>query len=85
MRVQVLFFGPLREITGVAEESAVCQPGDSLGTLFDQYTARYPRIAAMRESIVLARNREFAPLTAAVSDGDEVAFLPPCPAVRTTM
>jgi molybdopterin synthase catalytic subunit len=77
MRVQVLFFGPLREITGVAEESAVCQAGDSLGTLFDRYSARFPKIAAMRESIVLARNREFAPLSATINEGDEVAFLPP--------
>ena len=73
MRVQVLFFGPLREITGVAEESAECLPGDSLGSLFDQYSARFPKIAAMREFIVLARNREFAPLTATMNEGDEVA------------
>ena len=77
MRVQVLFFGPLREITGVAEESALCQPGDSLATLFDHYTARFPKIGAMRESIVLAQNREFVPLTATINEGDEVAFLPP--------
>ena len=77
MRVRVLFFGPLREIVGAAEEVADCRAGDSLATLFDRYAGRHPKLAAMRDSIVLARNREFAPQTTALSDGDEVAFLPP--------
>jgi molybdopterin synthase catalytic subunit/molybdopterin converting factor small subunit len=54
-----------------------CQPGDTLASLFDRYAAQYPRLAAMRESIVLARNRELSPVTAALCNGDEVAFLPP--------
>jgi len=77
MNVRVLFFGPLREITGVSEEAATCNQGDTLGILFDRYTARFPAMAAMRESIVLARNREFRPADSALSEGDEVAFLPP--------
>ena len=54
-----------------------CQPGDTLASLFDRYAAQYPKIAAMRESIVLARNRELAQPTTALGNGDEVAFLPP--------
>jgi molybdopterin synthase catalytic subunit len=77
MTIRVLFFGPLREITGSSEETLACQPGDTLASLFDRYAAQYPKIAAMRESIVLARNRELAQPTAALAHGDEVAFLPP--------
>ncbi len=75
--VRVLFFGPLREITGSSEETLACQPGDTLASLFDRYAAQYPKIAALRESIVLARNRELAQPSTPLSNGDEVAFLPP--------
>ncbi|SRR6266404_4027392 len=73
MRVKVLFFGPLREMAGVSEETIDCMPGETLGALFE----RYPKVAGWRTSIVLARNREFAPLSTALAEGDEVAFLPP--------
>src|SRR5437762_2891416 len=59
MNVRVLFFGPLREITGVSRDTAECRQGDTLGSLFDRYAERFPAMAAMRQSIVLARNREF--------------------------
>jgi molybdopterin converting factor subunit 1 len=77
MTIRVLFFGPLREITGSSEQTLACQPGDTLASLFDRCAAQYPKIAAMRESIVLARNRELAQPTTALAHGDEVAFLPP--------
>ena len=81
MRVRVLFFGPLRDITGTPEEE-VCLEGEeaqgaSLGRLFDRYAGRHPRLAAMRDAIVLARNQEFGGYSTPLADGDEVAFLPP--------
>jgi molybdopterin converting factor subunit 1 len=75
--VRVLFFGPLREITGTPEDTLLCRQGDTLASLFDRCAARYPKIAEMRHSIVLARNRELAQSTATLGNGDEVAFLPP--------
>ncbi len=81
MRLRVLFFGPLRDITGTPEEE-VCLDGEeaaraSLGRLFDSYARRHPRLAAMQRSIVLTRNREFGEPSTPLADGDEVAFLPP--------
>jgi molybdopterin synthase catalytic subunit/molybdopterin converting factor small subunit len=73
MKVRVLFFGPLREMAGGGEQTIECPPGETLGELFD----RYPAMADMRASIVLACNREFAPLSTLLHEGDEVAFLPP--------
>lgn len=77
MRIQVLFFGPLREMTGVPSETIECQESDTLGGLFDRYAVKYPRLDAMRASIVLARNRELSALSTRLEEGDEVAFLPP--------
>ncbi len=77
MRVRVLFFGVLREITGASEDTAELEPGASVDRLFEQYAARFPKIAAMRDSIVMARNREFSGGSVALAEGDEVALLPP--------
>jgi MoaE-MoaD fusion protein len=77
MRVKVLFFGMLKDIVGSAEEQLNVSEGAQLETIFDHYAGRFPRLREMASSIVLARNHEFSPVSAGVSEGDEVAFLPP--------
>ena len=77
MRVKVLFFGMLKDIVGSAEEQLNVSDGAQLETIFDHYAGRFPRLREMASSIVLARNQEFSPVSARVSEGDEVAFLPP--------
>jgi molybdopterin synthase catalytic subunit len=77
MRVRVLFFGRLREITGCAEDRA--EVGDSalLEDVFNSYCARYPEMRRLRGSMAASRNQEFCAWDARLCDGDEVAFLPP--------
>ncbi len=77
MRVRVLFFGQIKEITGTFEEVVEVLEGGDLRGLFESYAGRFPRLEAMRHAVVLARNQEFADPSALLSDGDEVAFLPP--------
>ena len=77
MRVKVLFFGMLKDIVGRMEEQVDLAPDARLSTLFDHYAGQYPRLREMAGSIVMARNQEFSPLSAAIVEGDEVAFLPP--------
>jgi molybdopterin converting factor subunit 1 len=77
MRVRVLFFGMLRELVGRPSEESDFPEGADLGTIFENYAGRYPRLREMARSIVMARNQEFAALSTIVEDGDEIAFLPP--------
>jgi molybdopterin synthase catalytic subunit len=77
MRAKVLFFGILKDVAGHAAEDAEFPDGADLRSVFDRYAARFPQFRQMAASIVVARNQEFAPLSAAIADGDEVAFLPP--------
>jgi molybdopterin synthase catalytic subunit len=77
VRVKVLFFGQLKDITGRSEEVLDLGDGERVGGVFDYYAHRFPRMAELSESIVLARNQEFTARTATVADGDEIAFLPP--------
>jgi MoaE-MoaD fusion protein len=77
MRVRVLFFGILRDIMGQAADEAEFPQGADLRAVFERYAARQGRLRELAPSIVVARNQEFAPLSTALAEGDEVAFLPP--------
>lgn len=77
MRVRVLFFGMLREIVGRSAEDADFPPGAELRSVFEAYARRHARLRELAPSIVVARNQEFAELSTALAEGDEVAFLPP--------
>ncbi len=77
MRVTVLFFGILKDIVGLPEESVEIEPNTTVGSLFDRYSKRFETLGAKRPSILFARNQEFAPAETVLTDNDEVAFLPP--------
>lgn len=77
MRVRVLFFGQLKEIVGAAEENAELSEGAKIEDLFERYNRRFPKFAEFRPSIAVSVNQEYADAKAALSNGDEVAFLPP--------
>jgi MoaE-MoaD fusion protein len=77
VRIRVLFFGVLKDVTGRAAEELDLPGGASAGAVFRHYAAAYPKLAAMERSVLLARNQEFVPASEPLSDGDEVALLPP--------
>jgi molybdopterin synthase catalytic subunit len=77
VRVRVLFFGPVRDITGLSQDTLDLPPAATLQHVFDHYAARFPNLAALAQNLLLARNQEFSPRSAALSDNDEIAFLPP--------
>jgi molybdopterin synthase catalytic subunit len=77
VKIRVLFFGVIRDVTGVREDSLILPAGGDIGSVFEHYAVRFPQLRKMASSIVLALNQEFSPPTAQVAEGDEVAFLPP--------
>lgn len=77
MTIRVLFFGPVRDVVGRGEEQFELTPGLTAGSLYDLYAARYPRLAALRQNVLLAVNQEFAARDLPLKPGDEAAFLPP--------
>lgn len=77
LRVHVLFFGPVRDLTGIAEESIELPVGTTLAELLNRYCVRFPKLAGFRASLVASQNQEFAPWEARVANNDTIAFLPP--------
>ncbi len=77
MQVHVLFFGQLKDATGFAAHDFEASESASLSSIWDDFAARFPRLAAHRPHVRAARNHEFASFDTQVEPGDEIAFLPP--------
>jgi molybdopterin converting factor subunit 1 len=77
IRVKVLFFGRLKEIAGLIQDSVDLPAEANIESLFAHYASRYPELRQYRSSLVASRNQEFAPWNTVLHAGDEVAFLPP--------
>ena len=77
VRVNVLFFGRLKEIVGRAADSVELPDGAAIEHLFTYYATLYPELAKFRSSLVASRNHEFSAWDTPLHTADEVAFLPP--------
>lgn len=77
MRVKMLFFGQVKDLIGTAAETIDIEEGANIEALFHLYARRFPQLAAMERSTVLARNQKIAGRSERLSEGDEIAFLPP--------
>jgi MoaE-MoaD fusion protein len=77
VRVQILFFGLVKDVVGRSQESLEVAEGSSLESVFDNFAERYPKLKELRKSLVLARNQQFSSGAETLGDGDEIAFLPP--------
>jgi len=77
IRLNVLFFGRLKDAIGHSQESVEIPSDSRIEDLFAHCVARHPALAAHRQAIAVSRNREFAAWTTPLQPGDEVAFLPP--------
>jgi molybdopterin converting factor subunit 1 len=77
MTIRVLAFARLREILGTPEAPLELPAGASVGDAWDALTRRRRDLEAERSSTRAARNGAIVAFDAPLSDGDEVAFLPP--------
>jgi molybdopterin converting factor small subunit len=77
MRVTVCFYSYFRDLTGCAETSETLPEGSTLEDLFGKVTARFPKLAAMRKSTLIAVGVEYRDRGYVVQEGDQVSFFPP--------
>ncbi|MBP7776659.1 MAG: molybdopterin converting factor subunit 1 [Acidobacteria bacterium] len=77
MRVNVKLFARLRELVGTGELALDVPGGGTVADVWAALVAAHPAAEAYARSMSCAVNLDYARMTTAVSDGDEVAFLPP--------
>jgi molybdopterin synthase catalytic subunit len=76
MRVRVLFFGILKDVTGKSEDCIDLREGASVRDLLAHY-ASMPRLNGVLNSIAVAVNQQYAGADTVLKPSDEVALLPP--------
>ena len=77
MRVTILLFARLREIAGESVMVRNVPANSTARALWTGLVQDFPELDAYTGSVSTAINEEYAQMGSIVSDGDEVAFLPP--------
>jgi molybdopterin synthase catalytic subunit len=76
VRVQVRLFASYREAAGVGRIELELPPGSTVKDAIHRILKDHPLVAEGRQ-VVIARNREYVTPDEPLSDGDEVALIPP--------
>jgi molybdopterin converting factor subunit 1 len=77
MQVRALFFASYRDIAGTDELEVELPSGASVSDLVARLRTTGEGWRRLPEQPAVAVNLTYAPLATALSDGDEVAFIPP--------
>jgi molybdopterin synthase catalytic subunit len=77
MRVRVLVFGVLKDLISQPSGELDLPDGATVAVLLDHYRHRATGYGSLWSSLAVAVNREYVTAAHPLSDGDEVALLPP--------
>lgn len=77
MHVTIRLFARLREMAGTGELSRELADGATAADAWSALVREFPAIGDYSRNVACAINEEYAPLSASLKQGDEVAFLPP--------
>src|ERR1700674_1923081 len=77
IHVRVLFLGAARDAAGREQLELSLSSPANVASAFAQLLADYPALARFGNSLLLAVNQEYALPDREISDGDELAVLPP--------
>src|SRR6185437_4570637 len=77
MRVQILFFGQLKEVAGRERDTLELPEGARVADLLRRYAEVKPALQPYYDVMAVALNQEYSQAGAALHEGDEVALIPP--------
>lgn len=75
--ITIRFFAGHRDIVGTTEMRLEIEPDTTVGAVWEELVARYPRLAGYHGRLLYAVNQEFSTPETLLKAGDEVAFIPP--------
>jgi molybdopterin converting factor small subunit len=77
MRVTVSFYSYFKDLAGCAQTTEVLPEGATLGSLLQSLSRRFPRLAPMQKSTLMAVGVEYQDRKWVLSEGEEVSLFPP--------
>jgi molybdopterin converting factor subunit 1 len=75
--MRVLFFAQLKDVTGCDTVEFATSAPLNAEQLWAELLEKFPKLAAHRANVRLARNWEYAAPGGLFTDADEVALIPP--------
>jgi molybdopterin converting factor small subunit len=77
MSVTVSFYSYFKELTGCAQTTETVPEGSTLNDLYQRLSSRFPELAAMQKSTLIAVGVEYRERSYILQEGDEVSLFPP--------
>jgi MoaD family protein len=74
MQITVNFYSYFRDLTGAGE---AVESGSTIAELLKQLFARFPKLEAMQNSMLVAVGLEYAGRDYELKEGDQVSLFPP--------
>ena len=75
--VRVSFYSYFKDLTGCSAVAEQLPSGATLGQLFENLATRFPKLASMRKSTLMAVGVDYQPASYVLNEHDEVALFPP--------
>ena len=77
MHVTVCFYSWFKELTGCAQLEEILPPGSTVEVLLARMIARFPKLAGLQRSILVAVGLDYQGRDCILKEGDEVSLFPP--------
>ncbi len=77
MKVRVLFFSVLRDVTGIGEMSWELVANATVGELLTELFERWPKLQDWDESLLIAVDETYVKRNEPLHENAEVAIMPP--------
>lgn len=77
MRVSVHFYSYFKDLTACEQITEAIAEGSTLAELLKKIFKRFPKLAAMEKSMLVAVGVDYQPREYVLKDGDEVSLFPP--------
>ncbi len=77
MNVRVHFYSYFKDLTGVSDTTEALPDGATLGMLQRQLMTRFPKLAAMENSTLMAVGVDYQTRDYVLKADDEVSLFPP--------
>jgi molybdopterin converting factor small subunit len=77
MQTTVHFYSYFKELVGCAQTVESLSAGSTIGVLHDQLMVKFPKLAAMKKSTLIAVGVDYQTRDYVLKEGDEVSLFPP--------
>lgn len=77
MNVQVTFYSYFKELTGADRCDEALPAGSTVADLYQRLIARFPKLAPLRKSTLIAVGVDYQGHDHVLKDGDAVSLFPP--------